>query len=146
MTEEGGEMAAADDPAEQRLKDLDARLSDVRRRRAPPKPRKGAGRFAGHELAWSMVIDLTAGIVVGAGLGWGLDSLFGTMPLFLIVLVLLGFAAGIRVMLQSAKEHGRRMAARAAAAEQGDATTNKAAPAGASEQNNGANAPRNEGL
>jgi ATP synthase protein I len=144
-------MAAADDPAEEQLKDLDARLSKVRRRRAPPKPRKGGGRMAGHDLAWSMVIDLTAGIVVGAGLGWGLDSLLGTMPLFLIVLVLLGFAAGVRVMLQSAKEHGRRMVARAAAAEQdGPETvgpeTNKAAPATAPEQNNGARAPRNEGL
>ncbi|MFT6887833.1 MAG: ATP synthase protein I [Paracoccaceae bacterium] len=140
-------MAAADDPADERLKDLDARLSEVRRRRAPPKPRKGGGRLAGHDLAWSMVIDLTAGIVVGGALGWGLDSLLGTMPLFLIVLVLLGFAAGIRVMLQSAKEHGRRMAARAAAADEQDgAKTDKAAPAGAAKRNNGATAPRNEGL
>lgn len=140
-------MAAADDPADERLKDLDARLSEVRRRRAPPKPRKGGGRLAGHDLAWSMVIDLTAGIVVGGGLGWGLDSLLGTMPLFLIVLVLLGFAAGIRVMLQSAKEHGRKMAARAAAADAQDGPeTDKAAPAGAPERNNGATAPRSEGL
>jgi ATP synthase protein I len=139
-------MASADDPAEERLKDLDARLSEVRRRRAPPKPKKGGGKFAGHELAWKMVIDLTAGIVVGAGLGWGLDSLIGTLPLFLIVFVLLGFAAGIRVMLQSAADHGRRMAERAAAAQQDDARSDKAAPAGAPEQNTGANAPRSEGF
>lgn len=141
-------MAPADDPSRDGLKDLDARLSEVRRRRAPPAPRKSAGRFAGHDLAWGMVIDLTAGIVVGGALGWGLDSLLGTLPLFLIVFVLLGFAAGINVMLRTAKEHGRRVKAKAAAdAETATAALDdKAAPGGASQESNGASAPRNEGL
>ena len=112
-------MTPTEDPEDaaraERLDALDAKLSDLRKRRAPPPPRKGGGRFAGHEMAWSMVIDLAAGIVVGAGMGWGLDVLFGTMPLFLILLVLLGFAAGVRVMLQTAAEHQRRQARRAAA-------------------------------
>lgn len=34
--------------------------------------------------------------VVGGALGWALDKLFGTRPVFTIVLLLLGFAAGVR--------------------------------------------------
>lgn len=143
-------MAPADDPStssrETRMQDLDAKLAAVRKRRAPPPPKAGGGRFVGHELAWSMVIDLAAGIVVGAGLGWGLDVLFGTLPLFLIVMVLLGFAAGVRVMLQSAAEHQRRLLRRQAArtgAAAGQETTNSAA-ARAPQGTTGAAAPRNE--
>jgi ATP synthase protein I len=119
----------------------------MRRRRAPPPPKQGRGRFAGHDLAWSMVIDLTAGIVVGGALGWGLDSLFGTLPLFLIVFVLLGFAAGINVMLRSAKRHGQRMVAKTAEdAKQRSAETDAKTAPGTSDGSNGADAPRSEGL
>ena len=34
--------------------------------------------------------------VVGGALGWALDKVFGTKPLFLAFLLLAGFAAGIR--------------------------------------------------
>ena len=78
--------------------------------------------MSGYEMAGRMVIDLAAGIVVGAGMGWGLDSLFGSKPLFLILMTLLGFAAGVRVMLQSASEFQRRQdAARAGAQNDADA-------------------------
>lgn len=49
-----------------------------------------------------MVVDLVAGIGVGAGCGYGLDILFGTMPVLLVVLTLLGFAAGVNLMLRTA--------------------------------------------
>lgn len=55
-------------------------------------------------LAWRMVIELVAGVVIGAGMGYGLDWLFGTLPLFLAVMTLLGFAAGVRTMMRSAAE------------------------------------------
>ena len=34
--------------------------------------------------------------VVGGALGWGLDKVLGTRPVFTILLLLAGFAAGIR--------------------------------------------------
>lgn len=128
----------------ERLKDLDAKLSALRERRAPPKPPRGGGRWAGHELAWRMVIDLVAGIAVGGAMGYGLDVLLGTAPLFLIVLVLLGFASGVRVMMQSAADHQARLKAREAAADA--ARNDNGAPAGAPDTTTGATAPRNEGL
>jgi len=41
---------------------------------------------------------------IGVGIGYGLDVLFGTMPWFLVPFTLLGFAAGVNVMLKTAKE------------------------------------------
>jgi ATP synthase protein I len=51
-----------------------------------------------------MVIELVSGMAIGFGLGYGLDVLFGTLPIFMIVFTLLGFVAGVRTMLSTARE------------------------------------------
>ena len=58
-------------------------------------------------VAWRMVIELVAGLGLGVGIGFGLDHLFGTRPLMLVVFTLLGFAAGIKTMLRTAAELNR---------------------------------------
>ena len=57
-------------------------------------------------FAWRMVIELVAGLAIGFGIGFGLDYLFNSKPLFMILFILLGMAAGINVMLKTAKEIG----------------------------------------
>jgi len=91
------------DPADEaRLAKLEARINELK------KPEKAAPTIEDHHsqahLAWRMVIELVSGIVIGLGIGYGLDVLLGTMPIFLVLFVLLGFAAGVRVMLRSVKE------------------------------------------
>jgi len=94
------------------LRDLGQRLEDAQRRhaggsKAPPPTQLGiAGRFA---------TELVAALVVGGGLGWGVDWLFGrfglhTRPVFLIVFFVLGAAAGIRNVMRAASEINARMA------------------------------------
>ena len=63
-----------------------------------------AGPVSGMHLAWRMVVDLVAGTGLGAALGYGLDVLLGTLPIFLAVLTLLGFAAGVNLMLRTSRE------------------------------------------
>jgi len=103
---------ASQDP--DRLKDLGARLDEAQRRNAarakgPPPTQLGiAGRFA---------TELVAALVVGGGLGWGLDWLLGrfglhTRPVFLIVFFILGAAAGIRNVMRAATEINARMASK----------------------------------
>lgn len=122
------------DPKGASLSDIDAKLRAIRdRRKAEARPRRDVARWQGAEFAWRMVIDLTAGIAVGLAIGWGLDELFGTGPLFMIVFVLAGFASGVKVMLQSAKELQRRNQARAAQGGTGD------------DEATGARAPQDEG-
>ena len=91
-------------PPEDPLKSLAARIEAAREGRKPPPPAP-KGKFSAAGFGWRMTIDLVTGILVGAGLGWGMDSLFGTLPLFLIVMTMFGFAAGVRVMLGSARDY-----------------------------------------
>ena len=86
-----------------RLKDLDARItaekSEQRQAEQPSMKYQGASDYSkGYRLASEFV----AGVLVGGLLGFGLDKLFGTLPLFLIVFLLLGFGAGILNMSRSA--------------------------------------------
>ena len=63
-----------------RLRDLEERLSKV-----TAKP-EAAGPMAGYDkahVAWRMVTEIVAGIMLGAGIGYGLDWLFGTLPIML---------------------------------------------------------------
>ena len=101
-------------PDPDRLKDLGRRLDEVQRGRAamakaPPPTQLGiAGRFA---------TELVAALVVGGGLGWGIDWLFGrfghhTSPVFLLVFFVLGAAAGIRNVMRAAAEINAKMASK----------------------------------
>ena len=52
---------------------------------------------------WRMVIELVVGLLIGFGIGLGLDIFLNTKPLFLIIFTLLGFIAGVKTMLNTAK-------------------------------------------
>ena len=93
-------MSDAPDP--DRLNELSERI-DAIKKAAEPKP-KVATNVSQAQHAWRMIVELTVGIAIGVGIGYGLDVLFGTMPWFLVPFTLLGFAAGINVMLKTAKE------------------------------------------
>lgn len=97
-------------PPDDPLGALAAKIDAAKEARRPKAARK-SGSFSAAGYGWRMTIDMVAGVLVGAAMGWGLDSLLGTMPLFLIVMVLFGFAAGVRVMLRSAAEYQREHAA-----------------------------------
>lgn len=45
--------------------------------------------------------EFVSGVLVGAAFGYGIDYLVGTMPLFFIVFLMLGFAAGVLNVLRS---------------------------------------------
>ncbi len=99
------------DPAE-RLAQLEARINKLKSKDAPKAHQDEHYSQAQH--AWRMVIELVAGLLIGFGIGYGLDSLFGTLPIFLVLFTLLGMAAGIKTMMRSAAELQRtNMAAEA---------------------------------
>jgi ATP synthase protein I len=88
-----------DDPDARKLIDLEERL---RRARGPEVvPQKM--RVSGLDMAYRLIAELVASVVVGMGLGWGLDYLFGTSPVFLIVLLLFGIVAGIFGVFRTAR-------------------------------------------
>ena len=103
----------APDKRSAKLDELDSRIRAARRSREPKRGRQG-DKFTAAGMAWRMTLELVIGGFVGAAMGWGLDKLFGTLPLFLIVFIFLGFAAGIRTVLRSADELQKKQAADAA--------------------------------
>jgi ATP synthase protein I len=96
------------------LQQLGRRLDESQRRRAagnkaPPPSQMGiAGRFT---------TELVAALVVGGGLGWGVDWLCGhfgfhTRPVFLVIFFVLGAGAGINNVVRAANEINAAMAAK----------------------------------
>ena len=94
----------ADEPDADRLRALEARLGKVAGKSGKPSDGSAGRGFSQGEQAWRMIIELVSGLVIGMGIGYGLDRLFGTLPVCLILFTLLGFSAGIKTMLRTAAE------------------------------------------
>ncbi len=105
-------MGAAEERSA-KLDELDRRIRAVREAQAPKRGKVG-DKFTAADMAWRMTLEMVVAGMVGAAMGWGLDALFGTLPIFLIVFILLGFAAGIRTVMRSAEELQKKQAADAA--------------------------------
>lgn len=80
-----------------RVDELDARLKAVRA--AAPKPAAEGGQGSGMShrqtaVAYRVLVDMIAGLLVGAFLGYWLDRWLGWAPWGLVTLLVLGFVAG----------------------------------------------------
>jgi ATP synthase protein I len=89
------------------LRALGERLDEAQRRRTAT--RKPAEPPTSMGIAFRFTAELVSALIVGGGIGWGLDWLFGyfgihTRPVFLLVMFVLGSAAGIRNVMRAAKE------------------------------------------
>ncbi len=89
--------------------DLDRRKRELGAALATRRPADRAGEegdrtsaTAGFGNALRLSSEFIAGILVGAGLGWLFDYAAGTSPWGLIVLLLLGFGAGVLNVMRSA--------------------------------------------
>jgi len=92
---------AEDDPHDRRLAELEERLRKARGEREV-RPEEPSQSKLG--VAFRLVTELLAAVIVGGGIGWALDRVFGTSPLLLIVMFLLGVAAGMRNLIRTARE------------------------------------------
>lgn len=104
-----GGLSMSDEPDPERLKALEKRIDAVKRARAPKPPVEE--HFSAASQGWRMVIELVSGLGIGFGIGYGLDRLFGTLPWFLVLFTLMGFAAGVKTMLRTATEISKDNAA-----------------------------------
>ena len=91
----------------ERLGNLDQRLSELRGRHIKTEQPagdggNGAARASAMALGFRLSSELVAGVVVGAGIGWGFDRLLSTSPFGFIVFTLLGFVAGVVNVVRSA--------------------------------------------
>ncbi|PRY21905.1 ATP synthase protein I [Aliiruegeria haliotis] len=104
----------ADDSERERLRQLEKKIAAAK---GEDKSSQSTGDLSQANVAWQMVTELVAGIVIGLGVGLGLDAVFGTKPIFLVLFILLGFVAGVRVMMRTARDVQEKQMAKAAAEE-----------------------------
>lgn len=106
-------MSDPHDPVDDgaRLKALEAKLAEAKRTEYVKE--HGEEHYSQAQQAWRMVIELVAGLGIGFGIGYSLDLFFGTLPIFLVVFIFLGFAAGVKTMMRSAQEMQRKQSASA---------------------------------
>ncbi|MFZ1467936.1 MAG: AtpZ/AtpI family protein [Paracoccaceae bacterium] len=107
------------EPDPDRLRALEKRLAAVRGQPKPESTQMAKGLSQG-EVAYRMVIELATGILLGVGIGYGLDVLIGTLPLFLAIFSMVGFAAGVRTMLGTARQVQEKATAAEAAERERD--------------------------
>lgn len=101
-----------------RLKALEARI-DAAKAEAEAEPPRADEHYSMANVAWRMVIELVAGLGLGFGIGYGLDALLGTTPFLMILFIGFGFAAGVNVMMRTAREVQEKQAAEAAETKEG---------------------------
>jgi ATP synthase protein I len=91
-----------------RLGSLEHRLSEIQGDRKVGTDQSGNEQDTAQARASAMAIglrlssELVAGVLFGAGLGWGFDRLLSTSPWGLIVFLLLGFTAGVINVMRTA--------------------------------------------
>ena len=82
------------------LDQLDKKIEEFKSNKEENRPK----RLKVQNDGWRMVIELVTGMVLGVSLGMALDYIVGSEPIFLIVFSLLGFMAGVKTMIATAKK------------------------------------------
>jgi|GEM_PF-1427213 len=91
------------DEDQSKFDDISARLNDLSSRIAAEKGQKAQAEkqspsyqgASDYSKGYRLASEFVAGVLVGALVGYGLDYVFHTLPLFLIIFLLAGFGAGI---------------------------------------------------
>ena len=86
--------------------DLEARIARARGQgqAAATAEQTRQGDMSGMSRGFRLASEFVAAILVGAGLGWIIDSFLPTRPWATVVLLLLGFAAGVLNVVRATKE------------------------------------------
>ena len=81
----------------EQLEELSKKIEEAKKLRADsPENLKNDNPASAKEMSEGMkfIIELIAGVAVGSFIGYFFDQVFGTIPLFLIIFILLGAFAG----------------------------------------------------
>ena len=88
-------------PPDARLDSLEQRLE--RAQQIEAKRTHKAGPDPTTRIAQQLFGHLVGAPVGGGLIGWGLDTLFGTFPIFFLLMLFLGFGVGVRNVMRISK-------------------------------------------
>ena len=91
-----------DSDSDNQLDDLDARLKNAKQGLTPDQE-GGFSEASAYSKAMRFLSDMIAGLIIGLAIGIGLDTYLDTKPLFLIIFLFIGVAAGIMNVIRNAK-------------------------------------------
>lgn len=106
---DGTEGTPTDSELSARLRRLETQIERKRPAAAADpstRPRNGGGSALGQAMTLST--EFVAGVIAGGILGWIVDHVFGTKPWGLIVLLMLGFVAGVYNVMRVSGFSGAR--------------------------------------
>jgi ATP synthase protein I len=98
------------DPDDRRLAEIEERLRRAREKRDEVRRVEAPNSKLG--IAFRLVTELMAAVIVGGAIGWGLDRILGTGPFLFIVMFMVGVAAGMYTVVRSAQQMNRDQAAK----------------------------------
>ncbi len=90
--------------------DLAARIASAKRERqaaAGNRSDSGTAQMTGASRALRLGAEFVAAIIVGLGIGYFLDGWLGTRPWIMLVMLLVGFAAGVLNVTRAASQMNR---------------------------------------
>ena len=105
-------MANPPDPEgdRRRVEDIDARLKAARGKIEKPRPNNGVSSGMSHRqtgVAYRVLVDMIAGLLVGGFLGYWLDRWLGWAPWSLVTGLVLGFVAGVNNAWRAIRDYSR---------------------------------------
>jgi ATP synthase protein I len=92
----------------ERLRELERKLAAEDRGRESMTEEERGRRSSALGKAFRLSTELVAGVFVGGFFGWLLDRWLKTLPLFLVVFLLLGIAAGLLNAVREARRMGEK--------------------------------------
>jgi ATP synthase protein I len=98
----------ASDRLRERLRELERKLEPGKDARESMSEEERGSRTSALGKAFRLSTELVAGVFVGGFFGWLLDRWLKTLPLFLVVFLLLGIAAGLMNAVREARRMGEK--------------------------------------
>ena len=89
-----------------KLKDFNKRLENLKNSNSKIKNQKKNKNFKDFGVYLKSGVELVSAIIVALVIGVFLDNYFQSKPIFLIIFLILGFAAGIMNVYRSVKKLG----------------------------------------
>ena len=108
--EEAGPLDPDPEGDRRRIDDIDARLKAARGKIEKPRANRGVSSGMSHRqtgVAYRVMVDMIAGLLVGGFLGYWLDRWLGWTPYGLVGGLLLGFTAGVNNAWRAIRDYSR---------------------------------------
>src|ERR1700757_3162572 len=93
----GGGQQPDPEGARRRVEEMDAKLKAARAANPKPSPQEAPSNVMSQRqtgVAYRVLIDMIAGLLVGGFLGYWLDRWWGSKPYMLVAMTVVGFAGG----------------------------------------------------